>query len=58
MSGAVRNGGDIPGIIVWERVLLEIDQGLGGSGRLAGRSSDGCDGGFVVLGPLDIAAGF
>ena len=51
-------GGDIPGIIIRERILLKIDEGLGGSGRLGGRSSNGCNGGFVVLGPLNIAAGF
>ena len=57
MIAAVSRGGDIPGIIIWERVLLEIDKGLSGSGRLGGRSSDRCDGSFVVLGPLNIATG-
>lgn len=55
----VRNGeGDVPRVVVWERVLLEVDEGLGGGGGLGGRGGGGGDRGFVVLGPLDVATGF
>lgn len=50
--------GDVPRIVIGERVALEVDEGLRSSGRLGARSSDGRDSGFVVLSPLDVAAGF